>query len=118
MGAKGILVNVTGSNAITMREINAANEFVKGQASPDAKIKNGHAYDETLGDTIRITVIATGLAPQCGNRRLLQHRPGQLAARYQSQAPGAVPDSRLAVKPRQEDWTIPAYLRLKVRKLK
>jgi cell division protein FtsZ len=119
-GAKGILVNVTRSKSMTMKEIDEVGNFIKGQASPDARTKNGHAYDESLGEAIRVTVIATGFPPQRGNRNLLRAglKPGGLAARYQPLAPGSQPDSRLAAGSSQDEWMKPAFLRLKSRKLK
>ncbi|MDD5655677.1 MAG: cell division protein FtsZ [Elusimicrobia bacterium] len=120
-GARGILVNVTGSKAsLTIKEIDEVGNFVKGQGSPDAKNKMGHAYDDALGDVVRVTVIATGFPPRRGNRNLLRAgvRPGTLGARYQPHAPGVTPDARLAAGTRQEDWTKPAFLRFKARKLK
>ncbi len=120
VGAKGILVNVTGNKAMTMKEMDEVNDFVKGQASSDAKMKNGHAYDEALGDTIRITVIATGFPAQRARRHLTRAglRSGTLAARYQGLAPGAQLDARRAGAVTQADWMKPAFLRFKMKKLK
>ena len=59
-GAKGILLNVTGAtNALTMLEVNEAATTVQEAAHPDAEIIFGAAIDESLGDKIIVTIIAT-----------------------------------------------------------
>lgn len=59
-GAKGILLNVTGAtDALTMLEVNEAATTVQEAAHPDAEIIFGAAIDETLGDRIIVTIIAT-----------------------------------------------------------
>jgi cell division protein FtsZ len=68
-GAKGLLVNVTAApDRIGMTEIAELNEFFDGIADPDATFKLGVAYDETLGDEIRVTIIATGLGRPIARR--------------------------------------------------
>ena len=59
-GAKGVLVNVTGSMDIGLDEVDTAAGLVQQAAHPDANIIFGAAFDETLEDEIRVTVIATG----------------------------------------------------------
>ena len=92
---------------------------IQPQVSPEAKVKVGKAFDESLGDSIRITVIATGFPAQRTGRHLTRAglRPGMLAARYQGLASGVQPDARQAASA-PEDWSKPAFLRLKTRKLK
>ncbi len=119
-GAKGLIVNVTGRESkLTLAEFGEVMALIQGQVSPEAKVKMGKAFDESLGETLRVTVIATGFPQRRGNRSLLRSgvRPGLLAARYQSQAPGSVPD-RAAVATSREDLVKPAFLRLKTRKLR
>lgn len=60
-GARGVLVNISGSQAVKMSEIRMAMETVRNFADPDANIVFGSVYDDSLGDKIRVTVIATGL---------------------------------------------------------
>jgi cell division protein FtsZ len=68
-GAKGLLVNVTAApDRIGMTEIAELNEFFDGIADPDATFKLGVAYDETLGDEVRVTIIATGLGRPLARR--------------------------------------------------
>jgi cell division protein FtsZ len=59
-GAKGILFTITGGPDLTMTEVNEAAKIVTNSASEDAKIIFGANIDETLSNTMRITVIATG----------------------------------------------------------
>ena len=59
-GAKGVLVNVTGSMDIGLEEVETAANLVQQAANPDANIIFGATFDESLEDEIRVTVIATG----------------------------------------------------------
>ena len=59
-GAKGVLINVTGSVDIGLEEVETAANLVQEAAHPDANIIFGATFDETLDDEIRVTVIATG----------------------------------------------------------
>jgi len=61
-GAKGVLVNITSTRALKMKEVNEVMNTVREFAAEDAHIIFGAAYDETLGDQLRVTVIATGLS--------------------------------------------------------
>lgn len=63
-GAKGILLNITGSSNLGLFEINEAAAIVTEAADPDANIIFGAVIDENLGDEIRVTVIATGFSPK------------------------------------------------------
>ncbi|MBC7489912.1 MAG: cell division protein FtsZ [Glaciimonas sp.] len=60
-GARGVLVNVTASRSMKGKEIKEVMATVRAFAAPDASIAQGIAYDETMGDDIRVTVVATGL---------------------------------------------------------
>ena len=59
-GAHGVLINVTGSMDIGLEEVETAANLVQEAAHPDANIIFGAAFDESLEDEIRVTVIATG----------------------------------------------------------
>ncbi len=60
-GARGVLVNVTGSRSLKGKEIKDVMATVRAFAADDASIAQGIAYDETMGDELRVTVVATGL---------------------------------------------------------
>ena len=59
-GAKGVLINVTGSMDIGLEEVETAANLVQEAAHPDCNIIFGAAFDDTLEDELRVTVIATG----------------------------------------------------------
>ena len=59
-GAKGILMNITGGTDLSLLEVNDAAGIIAETADPDANIIFGADIDESMGDAIRITVIATG----------------------------------------------------------
>ena len=65
-GARGVLINVTGSMDIGLEEVETAANLVQEAAHPDANIIFGAAFDETLEDEIRVTVIATGFDEEAG----------------------------------------------------
>jgi cell division protein FtsZ len=60
-GARGVLVNVTASRGLKGKEIKEVMATVRAFAAPDASIAQGIAYDDEMGDDIRVTVVATGL---------------------------------------------------------
>lgn len=60
-GARGVLINVTSSRSIKMSEIKKINEIITSYADKDAMVIIGNAYDDSMGDRIRVTVVATGL---------------------------------------------------------
>ncbi len=63
-GAKGVLFTVSGGSTLTMYEVNEAAEVITQAVDPDAKIIFGAVMDPSLGDEVRVTVIATGFAAQ------------------------------------------------------
>ena len=68
-GAKGVLVLITAAKgSLKLNESKLAMNTIRAYASPDAHVIYGTAYDDNLGDNIRVTVVATGLSRQ-GSRR-------------------------------------------------
>ncbi|MDD3600076.1 MAG: cell division protein FtsZ [Firmicutes bacterium] len=59
-GAKGVLMNITGSSNMGLFEVNEAAETVADAADPDALVIFGAVIDDSMGDEIKVTVIATG----------------------------------------------------------
>ncbi|MCR5825496.1 MAG: cell division protein FtsZ [Oscillospiraceae bacterium] len=59
-GAHGVLINIVGSPDIGLEEVEQAASLVQSAVHPDANTIFGAAFDETLDDEIRVTVIATG----------------------------------------------------------
>lgn len=62
-GARGVLFNVTGGPDLSIGEINRAADIIRQAADPDANIIFGAVIDESLGNELRITVVATGFSP-------------------------------------------------------
>ena len=58
-GAKGILLNVTTGTEITLGEMTDAAQIIEATADADAKVIWGHVFDESLGDKVHVTLIAT-----------------------------------------------------------
>ena len=117
-GAKGLIVNVAGrKESFKIAEFDETIALITGAASQDVKLKAGCVYDDSLGETIRVTVIATGFPTRKRTLARLGYKPG-------SATPGQVRRPfDLDPEPRQptsapEDWSKPAFLRLKVRRLK
>jgi cell division protein FtsZ len=67
-GATGILINITGTSSMTLYEVNAAASLIQEAAHEDANIIFGSVIDDTLGDKIRVTVIATGFNRQSAEK--------------------------------------------------
>ena len=59
-GARGILINITGSSSLKLTEVNEASTIIQNAAHEDANIIFGAVQDERMGDEVKITVIATG----------------------------------------------------------
>jgi cell division protein FtsZ len=68
-GARGILINITGSSKLRLSEVNAASSLIQSSAHEDANIIFGAVLDEKMGDEVKITVIATGFRDQMPERR-------------------------------------------------
>jgi len=60
-GVRGVLVNITASSSLKMKETRAVMDHIQSFASADATVIFGTAYDESMGDNLRVTVVATGL---------------------------------------------------------
>lgn len=98
-GAKGVLVNITGSSSMTIDDYTTVNRIVSERVNENTTIKVGVVQDESVGEMIKVTVIATGFGggfDKCsGDRR---NRILQL-----------VPDNHA----HSENLDIPAYRRIK-----
>ncbi|MES2938873.1 MAG: cell division protein FtsZ [Pseudomonadota bacterium] len=69
-GAKGVLVLITAAKgSLKLAESKLAMNTIRAYASPDAHVIYGTAYDDELGDAVRVTVVATGLSRQGQQRR-------------------------------------------------
>jgi cell division protein FtsZ len=70
-GAKGLLINVTGSSSMTLNEVNEASVLIQKEAHEDANIIFGAVIDDKMDEEIRVTVIATGFGRM--EERMLPH---------------------------------------------
>jgi cell division protein FtsZ len=70
-GARGVLINITGGQNLTLHEVNEAATLIQEEADEEANIIFGAVIDENLEDELRITVIATGF----GENEILQAPP-------------------------------------------
>ena len=68
-GARGILINITGSSSLKLSEVIEASSIIQEAAHEDANIIFGAVLDETLGDEVKFTVIATGFREAMPARR-------------------------------------------------
>ncbi|HEX3092191.1 MAG TPA: cell division protein FtsZ [Candidatus Angelobacter sp.] len=97
-GARGILINVTGSSSLKLAEVNEASTIIQSAAHEDANIIFGAVQDEKMKDDIKITVIATGFKNDVPARKDRTVNAAQAAistvrtaSAYQVQAAAAVP---------------------------
>jgi cell division protein FtsZ len=68
-GARGILINISGSSSLKLSEVNVASTLIQNAAHEDANIIFGAVLDESMGDDVKITVIATGFRQDHFGRR-------------------------------------------------
>ncbi len=68
-GARGILINITGSSSLKLSEVNEASSLIQSAAHEDANIIFGAVLNEEMGEEVKITVIATGFRDQMPERR-------------------------------------------------
>jgi cell division protein FtsZ len=92
-GAKAALINVSGGPGLTLYEVDEAASAIRAEIDPDAEIIVGSAIDETLGDRIRVSVVATGIpadgAAPFRSRRAHGALQGSLKDSHKGSVPGA-----------------------------
>jgi cell division protein FtsZ len=118
-GARGILLNITGNKNLGLHEVSAAASLLYEQADEDASIVLGSVIDESMGDEVAVTIIATGFAPQQAKtipaveaRDTVQAKPAQQTAPVVNEA--AKKDetaAQLSDNLNPDDLEIPAVLR-------
>lgn len=89
-GARNVLVNISAGSSLGMRETSVATNVIQQEAGNDAEIILGTVIDDSLGDEMRVTVIATGFNEE---QALFNHmnRSMHSASQSQSQRPTSVP---------------------------
>ncbi|MCM2357832.1 MAG: cell division protein FtsZ [Geobacteraceae bacterium] len=127
-GAKGVLVNITGSSSMTMDEFDDASRVIHEKVHEDANIIVGLVIDETLGDRIKITAIATGfgdrfdaekvkqemrtIAPMAGRGELNREIPTFIREKQQRETFGR--QRGFFAEEEEDQYDIPTFLRKSV----
>jgi cell division protein FtsZ len=106
-GATGVLLNITGSKELGLFEINEAAQVVQEAADPNANIIFGSVLDDTLGDEVRVTVIATGFDGGRPAPRQVREQTRE-SARTRDRSPRV---DRSSLEIRDDDIDIPPFLR-------
>jgi cell division protein FtsZ len=99
-GATGVLINVVGGPDLKMKEIQEAASLVQEQAHEDANIIFGASIDETLGENVKVTVIATGFDA-------IEQEFALQASAVQSQRIQAPPQTIQSAQPRPSAYAAP-----------
>lgn len=106
-GARGALINITGSKDMPLDEIEEAISLIHQEADENANIIFGTVFDETLKDSVKITVIATGFDNQA---RITMPQTPLAFAQPDGFAPGIFPTRPADVK-KDEDINVPTFIR-------
>jgi len=118
-GARGLLINITGGEDVTLNEINEAAEIITEGAAPDAQILFGAVVDESLGDDLQVTVIATGFCAERESGEMPVRRPTAVPEPKRPEEPTARvsrffvpggPNTEYGIN-QTDDFEIPAILR-------
>ena len=107
-GARAALLNITGGPDLTLAEVNEAAQLVTDLADPQANIIFGAVIDPRLQDTVRVTLIATGI----------EQEPPLPAVAPRSTAPRALPPTRTEREPQAiatDSVEVPSFLRRRAR---
>ncbi|HXH89786.1 MAG TPA: cell division protein FtsZ [Gaiellaceae bacterium] len=106
-GATGILLNITGGTELGLFEVNEAAEVVTSAADGNANVIFGAVIDESLGDEVRVTVIATGFGGSGKRRR----RAPESSFSSASSAPAGSGAAPARTEPTDTELEIPSFLR-------
>jgi cell division protein FtsZ len=106
-GATGVLLNITGPGDVGLFEVNEAAEVVTGHADANANVIFGAVIDESLGDDVRVTVIATGF----GGGRPRRRRPEAVAATPSTSPEAPAPSFDPRARTDEAEIDVPSFLR-------
>ncbi|MCY4036558.1 MAG: cell division protein FtsZ [bacterium] len=109
-GARGILLSVSGGSELGIFEVNEAAEIVQGVAHPDANIIFGTVVDDSMGDHIRVTVIAAGFDRWDGERATRMSAAGSSGSAKVPDVFGDV-EGDLLSSDAEDEFDIPSFLR-------
>ena len=92
-GAKGLLLSITGGRDLTLYEVDEAATRVRAEVDPEANIIVGATFDESLGDRVRVSIVASGMARASGEAQRSSPAPAMVEswpkARVEGQSPQA-----------------------------
>jgi cell division protein FtsZ len=113
-GAKGVLINITGGNDLTLYEVNEASTIIREAADDNANIIFGAVIDESMRDEMKITVIATGFDKEVSDTGVITNSNAlpNNASRYMGRG-GEESPSRGGAQARPDDLDVPAFIRKK-----
>ena len=113
-GARGVIINITGGPDLGLQEANTAAELVQRSVDPEANIIFGVVTDESLGDEIQITVIATGFEK---TENISTIGVENLVNNTWNKKINSIPTSQDNRQENQADLDIPSFLRKKGNKV-
>ena len=113
-GARGVIINITGGPDLGLQEANTAAELVQRSVDPEANIIFGVVTDESLGDEIQITVIATGFEKEDNISTIGVEN---LVNNTWNKKINSIPTSQDSKIDNQNDLDIPSFLRKKGNKI-
>jgi cell division protein FtsZ len=110
-GAKGVLMNITGGNDLTMTEVDDAAKLIAASVDTDANIIFGATIDEQMVDQVKITVIATGFDE--AKRRLKDLSAKTEMMMEKKDVGGNTNNTYTTDEPvsQEDEWDIPSFLR-------
>ena len=109
-GARGIIINITGGSDMGLHEANTAAELVQRSADPEANIIFGTVIDESMGDELQITVIATGFEKE-DERRASSPYENIVADAWRKRSAGSMSSVSNSSNDSNGDLDIPTFLR-------
>jgi cell division protein FtsZ len=119
-GAQGILLNITGSSKLTLFEVHEASSIVQKAAAENANIIFGAVLNESMGDAVKVTVIATGIkSERLGMKPLtgpsMAIRTAQQSVRTalarKEKLPVEQEPSEMSADIPKDDFDVPAFIR-------
>ena len=119
-GAHGILLNITGSNKLTLYEVHEASTIVQKAAADNANIIFGAVHDESMGDAVKVTVIATGIkSEKMGIKPLPTLSPALRTAQQsvknmmakKEKLPVEAQPANVTTEIQEDDLDVPAFIR-------
>lgn len=119
-GAQGILLNITGSSKLTLYEVHEASTIVQKAAAENANIIFGAVHDESMGNAVKVTVIATGIKSERMGVKPLATLSPALRTAQQSVRTALARKEKLPVETQpatlnagiqEDDLDVPAFIR-------